>query len=208
MRLFKLTSFILGLAVSTLANAVVIGFDDINGDVPDGYQGLQWDNMYVLAGNDNAGTGYQSGMVSSPNVAYNGSADPAAASDGQFSLCSAWFTAAWNTGLEVTVEGWLDGSQEYTRTVVVDNTGATQFFYDFIGIDELRFTSAGGVDAGDDGGSGEHFALDDMDIEIGMDCEGNALEPMTPVPTMSQWSLITLAMLLALGGILMVRRRA
>jgi hypothetical protein len=72
----------------------------------------------------------------------------------------------------------------------------------------LRFSSSGGVNAGLNG-SGTHFALDDMYVEFGQDCSDSPIEELelTPVPTMSEWALILLAMLLAFVGITAARRR-
>jgi hypothetical protein len=185
------------LLVSGFANADVINFDDLidsQAPIQNGYQGLQWTNFSYVDGTlQYPGSGYDVGTVSETNVAYNGFGDAAAVSDGEFSFCSAYLTAAWDPVLEVTVEGWKEGSQKYSETVVVDNTAPAQFQFGFNDIDELRFST-----------DLNQFALDDMEIEYQSSC---ITAPIAPIPTLSQWSLLVMAMLFTLLGITALRRR-
>ncbi|MBD2521037.1 PEP-CTERM sorting domain-containing protein [Nostoc sp. FACHB-133] len=59
------------------------------------------------------------------------------------------------------VEGFLDGITKYATTVTVDTTSPTQFNFDFLDIDSLKFTSSGGIDAGYEG-SGTQIVLDNF----------------------------------------------
>ncbi|MHC5598405.1 MAG: PEP-CTERM sorting domain-containing protein [Nostoc sp.] len=156
------------------AQGLVLTFDDLGASddhgnpIPNGYGGLNWDNFYYLT-TPTYGTnpsGYQNGTVSSPNVAFNAFGNPATASTvsiggGEFNFNSAYLTAAWNNGLNILVEGFLGGITKYATTVTVDSTSPTQFNFDFLGIDSLKFTSFGGVDAGYEG-SGTHLVLDNF----------------------------------------------
>jgi hypothetical protein len=157
-------------ALPMLAQAATITFDDLvdSGDgtpIPNGYQGLNWNNFWVL--NTPAysvqTSGYVNGTVSPPNVAFNGFGDPAAFSNGTFTLNSFYLTAAWNNGLNVTVTGLLAGNPIFQQTFIVDTTGPTFVSLDWSGIDEVTWVSFGGVNAGYDG-SGVHFALDNLTI--------------------------------------------
>ena len=134
MRIQKTSLLILMLLISPFAHAVVINFDALNTSeaIPNGYEGLQWNNFFTIDGTlESPGSGYDLGTVSEDNDAFNGFADPSAVSDSDFSFCSAWLTGAWNNGLEVTVEGWLQNAQQYSHTVVVVSTGPTQFQFNF-----------------------------------------------------------------------------
>lgn len=150
--------------VASFANATVVTFDDIaNGAVANGYNGLNWDNVYTLnAVNYNPqNSGYFNGLVSGESVAYNAWGDVGLVSGGTFDFNGAFLTAAWNNGLNITVTGFLAGLELYSQTVVVDTTSPTWFNFNFTGIDSLSFNSFGGVDAGL-GGGGNHFAMDNF----------------------------------------------
>ncbi|NMG09292.1 PEP-CTERM sorting domain-containing protein [Brasilonema sp. UFV-L1] len=153
------------------AQAVVVTFDDIqttsDGDViPNGYAGLNWDNFHSLDSSSLASTGYGYGTVSAPNVAFNSEGNPATVSidNGKYDLNSVHLAAAWNNGLNILVEGFLGEELLYSKTVTVDSTASTQYNLDFLDIDNVRFTSSGGVDAGY-GGGGTQFALDNFTYE-------------------------------------------
>ena len=154
--------------------STVLTFDDISnadsGLIPDGYGGLTWsggigDFSYINGGDVWPGTGYDNGTVSGEYVAFNGFAEPVTmSSETDFDFNSAYLTAAWNEGLNIEVVGFSDGLELYSQTVVVDPYFPTEFEFNFFGVDEVEFTSFGGTDA-DLGGSGEHFALDNLTIE-------------------------------------------
>ncbi|MBC1222574.1 PEP-CTERM sorting domain-containing protein [Nostoc sp. UCD121] len=157
------------------AQGLVLTFDDLDAtsefdgnQIPNGYGGLNWDNFYYLTTPTYQvnPSGYQFGTVSSPNVAYNSFGDPATVSSvsidgGQFDFNSAYLTAAWSNGLNILVEGFSDGITKYATTVTVDTTSPTQFNFDFLDIDSLKFTSSGGIDVGY-GGSGTQIVLDNF----------------------------------------------
>ena len=71
-------------------------------------------------------TGYQFGIVSPPNVAFN--ADGSNVSfrrNTPFELVSFYLTGAWRNGLKVTVIGMLNGEQVDSKTFTVDTTRPT-----------------------------------------------------------------------------------
>lgn len=141
---------------------------DADGLMLDEYGGFNWLNMYVVDGAteypspDFLGSGYENGVVSGSQVAFNGFAEVTMiSSDKNFDFYSAYFVAAWNNGLNVTIEGYNDGALAYTKNITVDTTGPENFCFNFIDIDQLRLSSWGGNDAGL-GGEGTHFAMDDL----------------------------------------------
>lgn len=192
------------LAMSGEAHASTLTFDDIGigGHIPDGYGGLQWSPYFhYLAASDNAalfgGSGYDNGTVSGSYVAYNNSAQVISASGATFDFNSAYLTAAWNTGLNITVTGMQGAVTAYSQTVVVNTTAPALFTFNYLGIDQLIFSSSGGTSDlfpqyGDDG---THFVIDDMRIN----------EPVSqPVPdSASAFALLGLG----LAGIGAIRRK-
>ena len=155
------------------AQASTLTFDDIGvgGNIPDGYGGLQWStHFYYLASSDNpaffADSGFDNGIVSGSFVAYNSSAEVVSASGPTFDFNSAYLTAAWNTGLNITVTGKLGAATLYSQTVVVNTLAPTLFTFNYLGIDQLIFSSSGGTSDlfpqyGDDG---THFVMDNLTI--------------------------------------------
>lgn len=182
--LVLLTSVAAVTLSTSQAKAVVINFDDLSSGspIPNGYQGFNWDNFYTLSGSQYVPSGYNNGTVSNPNVAYNAYGFPASVSinNSQFDFNSAYLTSAWNNGLNIVVEGFLNGVTKYSQTVTVDSTSATLFNFNFLGIDNLRFTSFGGINAGYFG-SGEHFALDNFTYNQ----SANVPEPVTILGTLT-----------------------
>jgi hypothetical protein len=162
-------SLVLTSAVPTQAN--VLTFDDITTQVtdsvvvPDGYGGLDWDQFGVIHKDFWPDDGYENGTVSGNYVAFNRYANPATTSDGIFDFAGAYLTAAWRTDLNIDVDGYLAGNPVYSSTVVVDPWGPTWFSFNYTGIDELRFNSYGGTNAGLDG-DGTHFAMDNFSYNI------------------------------------------
>lgn len=171
------TGFLLGsvflFPVRSLSAATSITFDDLrdNGDgtfIADGYEGLNWSNFAVLDTplyRPNP-SGYQNGTASGSNVAFNNGGSEAIISmnsGGDFALTSGDFTAAWNDGLQITVQGLNRGVVLDTTTFTVDSTGPTFETFDWSGIDQLIFGSAGGTSHGY-GQIGEQFVLDNLTI--------------------------------------------
>lgn len=170
------------LALSTFSMisrclATVITFDDLPDSlggafIPNGYQGLSWSNFAVV----NAilrsnfygyATGYNYGMVSPSNVAFNAVGQPVEidARGANFNFLSAYLTGAWNSNLNIEVQGSRSGTLIYDQTVVASATNATLFTFDYLNIDRLYFSSFGGQPAF--GPVPEyHFAMDNFTFEF------------------------------------------
>ena len=115
-------------------------------------------------------SGYENGVVSGEYIAWKNDNVPGSVSRGSdlFNFNSAYFTAAWTNGLNITVAGYIGGASGtlmYSETVIVDTTSPTLFQFDYVGIDTLRFESFGGTDAGL-GGGGLQFAMDDFEYTV------------------------------------------
>jgi hypothetical protein len=147
-----------------------INFDDITDigagtPIPNGYQGFNWNNFYVLNTllYPNTPNGYQNDLISSPNVALNGFANPASiTSSTPFTLNSGYFGAGWNDGLLVTVTGTIQGGGTDSITFSVNTSSPTLITFNWSNIISLNFSSAGGTLNLDLDGSGEQFALDNL----------------------------------------------
>jgi hypothetical protein len=131
-----------------------INFDDLLEEgqtpIPANYKDMIWsDNFYYLQGANYPNTGYENGMVSTPNVAYNAWANDIALSDNTpFNFTSAYITAAWNNDLNVTLTAYKAGVEKYQRSVIVGPYSPTKFDFNFDDVDEVRFHSEGGTNAG------------------------------------------------------------
>ncbi len=165
-------------AIASAAHATVINFDDLGNLAPiaNGYQGLNWNNIYSVDGVDYGASGYQNGVVSPKNVAYNAYGDPGSISvaAGTFTFNGADFTAAWMNGLQLTLTGLAGGSTLYSTVLTLDTSGPLHFTTNWSGIDTLTFSTAGGTRGPYDGG-GEHFAMDNLTINAA----GGVPEPAT-----------------------------
>jgi hypothetical protein len=173
LRLFLLSAAAGTLALGSPASAALITFDDVvsaslnDGDIPNGYQGLNWSNFSVLKDQlEPVGSGYQNGEISSPFVAFNGFGTPASFSGSVFTLDSFYLTAAWQDGLQVVVTGKESGIVQHSRTFTVATEGPTHEVLEWHNIDEVDFSSSGGVPALT-GISGTQFVFDDMSFTFG-----------------------------------------
>ncbi len=163
--------FVLAFSVPS-ANASVITFDDHAGTyhgvpIEDGYKGFDWGNFNALdtVNYDRNPSGYQAGTVSLDNVAYNRFGhDATISSSNLFNLNSAYFTGAWNDALNISVKGYLDGVEQYSKTFDVSSSIATLVTFNWANINSVLFSSSGGVDDPHYAGTGYHFAMDNLDI--------------------------------------------
>ncbi|MBI5086316.1 MAG: hypothetical protein HZB13_17195 [Acidobacteria bacterium] len=172
--------------LATPASAALLTFDSL-GDraaVPAGYGGMVWENWYslnVLTYNLKP-TGYEAGLISSPNVAYNGGGAPASFSSGTpFMLGGFYLAAAWYDDLAVDVVGKYLGVPLHSVTFYPRATFATLFVLGWTGIDEVSFTTRGGTQHPGYPGSGEHVALDNIFIDE---------MPTIGIPEPAAWTLI------------------
>ena len=172
---FTMLTFSAMLACS----GTVLTFDDISTSAPhnlgvitNGYQWLNWVNLWVVNAPLNAGSfgtnGDYYGMVSSSNVAFNAFGNPAEIDSvgTSFNFIGVYLTGAWNSNLNVEVQGFRGGSLMYDQIVVVAATNATLFTFDYMDIDRLYFNSFGGQNAGFPVGGGEQVAMDNFTFEF------------------------------------------
>ena len=168
-----------GLPAIFAHSQILVTFDDLSvtstglafASIPNGYQGLTWSNMSVLNAirvTDASGTnGYLYGMISPPNVAYNGFGTPAEIDSAtNFDFFSAYLTGAWNNNLNIEVEGFNGATLAYSNTVVASATNATLFTVNYMDIDRIYFNSFGGQDAGFGQGAGEEFVMDNLTFDF------------------------------------------
>lgn len=162
---------ILFLASCGFALASTLTFDDLlNGStmpsIPNSYGGLNWDNFHYVDATLNtlSSSGYITGMISPINVAYNSGGTMASITGNDFNFNGAYFTGAWNNGLNINVIGYDDGLAVFNKTIIVDTTLPKGFTFNYASIDKLEFTSFGGVDANDApfSGFGTHFVMDNF----------------------------------------------
>jgi hypothetical protein len=124
-----------------------ITFDDLTpssvGDpVPNGYGGLNWSNVYEVDADSNIynPSGFQNVAGGSDgNVAFNGFSNlgTITTAGADFTLKSAYMAAAWNDGLQVTVEGYDDGVLVATQII----TREPVTFVGFDSVDTFRCPS-------------------------------------------------------------------
>ncbi len=160
--------------------ATVVTFDDIPKNtgsasfIPSDYQGLVWSNFWVsnavLFTDAYGSNGYYNGMVSASNVAFNGFAQPAEIDSAtNFDFLSACLTGAFNSNLNIEVEGFHAGTMLYATTVVASATSPTLCAFDYLNVDRLYFSASGGQDAGfpaSQGAGDSHFAMDNFNFEF------------------------------------------
>ena len=166
--LILLCSLVMILGFAGAAGATVLTFDDLAptsnfATIGNGYGGFDWAQMGYQNSTYSgvAGSGYDYGVVSGNYVAYNRWAQVATVSDSVFDFNGAYFTGAWNDGLNINIQGLSGGTVLYNETIQVDHNGPTWFSANYIGIDQLVFSSYGGTDVVF-GGSGEHFVMDNF----------------------------------------------
>jgi hypothetical protein len=173
-----------GLLSFTLsAGAGLITFDELPNTtaglwVPPSYQQLVWSNFGYVNGTDYSSnpSGYQRGVVSRHNVAFNSGGTPASISvgpGGSFVPLSAYVTAAWNDNLQLQVEGYLRGRRVINRTYKLSATKPTIIKFG-VRVDQLVFTPSGGTPHSGYPGIGSNFALDNLQV--------TSVNPGTMVP--------------------------
>ena len=170
-RLKSLSAVLLAIAAMP-AFATTITFDDLGSamaPIPNGYNGLNWDNFWTLdivyERQYTGPSGYDAAVISPNNVAFNGFGNPALVSDTLVDLNSAYLTAAWNDNLSVTVIGSFLGNTLYDNTYLLSATTPTLINFNYLGVDSVQFISSGGTHHnGYDGGNGTNFAMDNLVI--------------------------------------------
>ncbi|CAF3094809.1 unnamed protein product, partial [Rotaria sp. Silwood2] len=131
----------------------LITFDDITNvtntsgvPVPNGYGGLNWENVLVLNGlNDsNPGTGYKTGVVSPPYLAFDGFGSPMAitrAATDTFTINSFYSCAAWYDNITLEITGTRTGTTLYTKAVSLFTQSRTFIELNWSDIDTINLNS-------------------------------------------------------------------
>ncbi len=164
------------LLIGSRCKATIITFDDLVDTgggtlITNPYQGLVWSNFAVgnavLQTTYNGLSGYYYGMITPSNVALNAHGNPAEidATGTNFNFFGAYLTAAWNSNLNIEVQGFSGATLLYDTTVVASATSPTLFAFNYLNIGRLTFNSFGGQYAGF-GSSGEEFAMDNFDFDF------------------------------------------
>ena len=154
MRKFIMAGLIL-CSYASFATAAILTFDDLHPTATPlaltQYNGFSWSNFNavdptLIAEN----TGFLSGTVSG-NVITNGNGDPALISSiNPFNLLGAYFTSAYNDGLNVTVRGYRNSVQLFEQNFTVNTFDSyltvppSYVSLNFTGIDSVGFSAAGG----------------------------------------------------------------
>jgi hypothetical protein len=155
------------------AQQTVITFDDLpnsagGANVPNGYQGLNWNNFGYLNGRSNNynPSGYPYSVISPNNVSFNWSGTQASISSPllPFDFDSAYLTAAWCDALHVQVLGYVGGVQTYSNIYTLSATNPTLINFNYRGVDIIVFNSSGGTPHPGYSASGEQFAMDSVTI--------------------------------------------
>jgi len=206
-KLYLVLGFALFTAFLSFAQNQTINFDNlaVGGGAPinivDGFDFNGW-----YAGNVPFG-GYLNNKTSQPNIAFSPfETTPLGFSrvGDPFSLVSIQMGAGWNCGMNIRVNGFLNGGQVFEENVTVDATApATDFAPGWGAVDEvvLTRTSPGNLCVG--GGAGAHYTIDD--VVVGP--VGEVLKPLsggTSVPTMTQWGLFLFGLIVVTLGVVYI----
>jgi hypothetical protein len=142
-------------AITFQVQAYVLTFDDIGTTpidakpIPYGYGGFNWYSIsYLDPSIVTTDSGYANGVVSGSYVALVSNYPHEGIgwlTSNPFTFNGAYFTAAWRDGLNIQVDGYLNDSLIYATTFVVDTTDPTWFDFDYVNIDEIRFSASGGI---------------------------------------------------------------
>ncbi|MFC5547588.1 PEP-CTERM sorting domain-containing protein [Massilia aerilata] len=143
------------------ASAGVIDFDDLPGDptlpLDSGYAGFNWTNIGAIRSDAAPGTGFETGVVSPSNAAYNwyGLTATISTADGKaFSFAGADFTSAY-VDQEISFEAYRNGELVRSSGAYTLDTLAPQWIrLDWAGIDTLVIYNS----------SGTQWAMDDFTV--------------------------------------------
>jgi uncharacterized protein YhjY with autotransporter beta-barrel domain len=140
-------------------HAQTLTFDTLVGSnvIPNGYGNLNWNNFYFLPGGSAPGTGYDAGMVSSPNIAYNGFGSPASFSATKAFTVTSLYLATVLDPQTVTFTGYNGATQVYQLQFNVTSSGPTFETLDFTDVTSVTISTSLGEQAVIDNLSGLGF---------------------------------------------------
>jgi hypothetical protein len=178
--IFFLPSLMLGTFVMSVCQAEVLTFEDLHPPIgvnistfPDNpYHGLYWNNDWSVVNaigyaNSNGTNGFFYGMVSLSNVASRPFPGPQEvySPTTNFNFFSVYLTGAWNSNLNVEVQGFSGTNLLYDQTVIASATNSTLFTFNYLNVDRVVFNSFGGDVAFTTAG-GTRFAMDNFSFEF------------------------------------------
>jgi len=167
----KLILVLVAAAGAESLEANELKFDDLPkssfGDstlyVPNGYGGLNWTNfLYLDVTTITEPSGFQNADVSPSSVAGDAFGDQAKVSGSPFTFDSAYFTGGWRDGLQVSVNGYLNGRLVDSKSFTVDTSGPTLETFDWPDVDTVTFFPFGGTPNPKFNGGIAIFAMDNF----------------------------------------------
>jgi hypothetical protein len=130
--------------------------------VPNGYGGLNWENALVLNGlnESNPGTGYRTGVVSPPNLIFDGFGGAMAirsAAKNTFAINSFYSCAAWYDNITLEITGARAGTTLYTKAVSLFVQSRTFIELNWSDVDTINLNSICDTCCGS-----KHFTMDNL----------------------------------------------
>jgi len=173
-RTLLITQTVLTLGGLAFANTnSLVTFDELTQTasglaVPANYAGLNWGNFFYIDGVNYVSnpSGFQAAVVSSNNVAYSVSTNPASIVGGLFDLNSAYLTAAWNDNLQVEAKGYIGTVLSYDQTYTLSAIARTLIQFNYLGVDQVDLVSSGGSHHAGYSGTGTNFVMDNVDLTL------------------------------------------
>jgi hypothetical protein len=147
-----LTAVVLFLTSPTWA--VMVTFEDVPGastgtsfnPIPNGYDGLNWDGLYVVYKTTAQSSGWSTAGFTGNWAAYGTNGD-AITMGSPFNFDGATFSSAIDSGLNVEVKGYQGATVIYDQTLVVSPSTTAWVPLSYHSVDKVTFSSSGGPGA-------------------------------------------------------------
>ncbi|NHQ88460.1 PEP-CTERM sorting domain-containing protein [Iodobacter sp. HSC-16F04] len=140
--------FALSAILSAPVAAQLIDFDTLGPDsapIANGYAGFNWSNFASLSGAYIPGSGFEAGVVSGPNIAYNDGGTAASfSSDTAFTLLDLYVTKGYESGI-TRFQGYVGDTLTFTQDVFSTTTSPTHAVFNWAGLSKIVLTSETGV---------------------------------------------------------------
>ncbi|MFC7420712.1 PEP-CTERM sorting domain-containing protein [Iodobacter arcticus] len=134
--------FLFSATFSPTVSAQLINFDALGQDsaaINNGYAGFNWSNFTSMNGTFVPNSGFERGVVSGPNIAYN--QDGLAASfsrETAFTLRDMYVTKGLTAGI-THFEGYIGNTLTFSRSVFSSTAAPSHIVFDWVGITKLKF---------------------------------------------------------------------